>query len=368
MIRFCAVFLLFCWTTSFAQSSLGQPARKNNDQIAQSKSFADRWELVGEAINEPGWDIWGSSPIQTADGKTHLFVARWPGKFPFSSAWRSHSQIARYTADSPAGKFQFQEVVLKGDGAGWDAQGFHNPNIQKVGKQFVLTCIANDGSNPHGPNQRIGIWISDNISGPWKSASGDATKPILSPPSDPKVWCHNSRCGVTNPALLPMPNGSFHLYFKAMAGKKGHPKMGLAVAKNLQGPYVIQEKPVTGNDRIIEDGYAFHWKGKVCLITTDNHGMLEEGGGLLWSSKDGKSFDKPILGFHKLDRFYFPSGVPKTAASHYTKNVKCERPQILMIKGEPNFLFAPCGVAVDGSDGTNCYVFKRNGIPAGKKK
>ena len=33
------------------------------------EALADQWELVGEAINEPGWDIWGSSPIITDDGQ-----------------------------------------------------------------------------------------------------------------------------------------------------------------------------------------------------------------------------------------------------------------------------------------------------------
>ncbi len=332
------------------------------------EALADQWELVGEAINESGWDIWGSSPIVTGDGKVHLFVARWPGKYPFDPAWRIHSQIARYTADGPEGPFVFQEVVLKGDGKGWDAQGYHNPNIQKVGDRFVLTCIANDGKGRHGPNQRIGMWVAENIGGPWTPANGKVDVPILAPPTDAAIWCYQSGCGVNNPALLAMPDGRLHLYFKAKRADKGQVCMGLAIAEKLEGPYVIEAKPVTANDRTIEDGYAFHWRGHVCIMTTDNHGMLEWGGGLLWASNDGKQFDAPMPGFHHFGEHYFPNGVPKTAKAHYTRVVKCERPQILMIDSEPAYLYAPSGVAVDGSDGTNCYLFRRkkpalNGTP-----
>jgi hypothetical protein len=36
-------------------------------------ALADEWELVGEVVNEPGYHVWGCSPMQTDDGKVHLF-------------------------------------------------------------------------------------------------------------------------------------------------------------------------------------------------------------------------------------------------------------------------------------------------------
>jgi hypothetical protein len=350
--------LLVCLIISMGSTCKLANGQAVHTETKQPEALADEWELVGEAINEPGWDIWGSSPIRTADGKVHLFVARWPGEFAFDPNWRIHSQVARYTADSPEGPFRFQQVILHGNGKGWDAQGYHNPNIQKVGNQFVLTCIARSRNGPDS-SQRIGIWVADKIEGPWKPANGDSEKPMLAPPENSAIWCHNSGLGVSNPALLQMPDGAFHLYFKAKQGSKGGVKMGLAIAPTLEGPFLIQPEPVTANDRRVEDGYAFHWRGNVCLVTTDNHGMLEEGGGLLWTSRDGKKFDKPLLAFHHFGNHYFPDGVPETAKVHYVGKVKSERPQILLIKGEPAFLYAPCGVAIDGSDGTNCYLFRR---------
>jgi len=31
----------------------------------------------------------------------------------------------------------------------------------------------------------------------------------------------------------------------------------------------------------MEDGYALVLDGKICLLTTDNHGLIEKGGGVL---------------------------------------------------------------------------------------
>lgn len=59
--------------------------------------------------------------------------------------WRSHSEVAHYVGDSPTGPFKFSDVALKGTGLDtWDKFGIHNPQIQKIGYQYVLMYIAND--------------------------------------------------------------------------------------------------------------------------------------------------------------------------------------------------------------------------------
>ena len=45
--------------------------------FAQQETFADHWEFVGIAVEEPGFTIWGTSPVMGEDGKVHLYVARW---------------------------------------------------------------------------------------------------------------------------------------------------------------------------------------------------------------------------------------------------------------------------------------------------
>lgn len=332
-------------------------------KVTEPLALADNWEYLGEVLNEGAYDIWGSSPIRDEKGKIHLFSARWKATDNWNYDWRYNSEIAHYVSDKPEGPFSFVEVVLspEKDGNGWKSAGFHNPNIKKIGNQYVLVFIANDGNLKHGPNQRIGMMIADNINGPWKSVPDENT-PILSPSKEETGWCYQSGCGVNNPSLLAHPDGGFMLYFKAMTGPRpeGKVKMGVAVSDKLEGPYSIKKESITSNNTAIEDGYAFMWKKQVCLLTTDNHGILEKGGGLLWTSNDGLSFNAtPSSGFHHFANYYLKGKVPATANVRYTKQVKFERPQILFNKnGEPEYLYCPSGVALDGSNGTNCYILR----------
>ncbi len=322
---------------------------------AIGKSLADRWELVGQILTEPGWHLWGASPIQDDKGRVHLFVARWPVSVGWQLGWRQHSEIAHYVADKPEGPFRFVETVLKGDGAGWDAVGMHNPCIRRARGRYVLFHIANswEGGRPkHGPNQRIGLRVAESLAGPWRKVANDGL--ALAPGN----WCAGSGCGVNNPAFIEAPDGRLLLYFKSKPGPTGHVRMGVAVAEELEGPWVIQDEPITSNDRAIEDGTAFLWNEKICLLTTDNHGIIERGGGLLWTSTDGRHFDgKPLHGFHPL-RVHLQGKVPPQAKFHYGRETKFERPQILMQKGKPAWLYAPSGTALNGEDGTGVFLLR----------
>lgn len=329
---------------------------------AAPAAMSDHWKFIGEAINEPGYDIWGSSPIRDEKGNVHIFCARWPSNTPFKTAWRFKSEIAHYTSKTPEGPFTFVEVVGKGkENNGWNSVGFHNPNIKKIDDKYVIVYIANDGVKEHGPNQRIGMLVSDTIDGPW-AETPNTNEPLLSPPTDSSIWCFNSGVGVNNPSILKHTNGKYYLYFKALSGRRpeGKISMGLAIANALEGPYVIQPNPITANKVGIEDGYVFSWRNHICLLTTDNHGILESGGGLLWVSKDGRNFNpEPFSGFHNFGKFHLEDSIPETANVRYHNAVKFERPQLLMnADNEPEYLYCPCGVAIDGSDGTNSYVLK----------
>lgn len=352
-------------------STLGacqQATKKNTDRevIAETvvpTATSDHFQYIGEVINEPGYDIWGSSPLRDDNGNIHLFSARWPGKVSFYTAWRYNSEIAHYIGNKPEGPFKYVNTVacpekIKGS---WQSTGFHNPNIRKVGSKYALVYIANNGAKEHGPNQFIGMLLADDLNGEWKSVP-NVEVPLLQTPKDSSFWCYDSGCGVVNPSLLAHPDGKFYLYFKAMTGPRpqGKVKMGVAIAEKLEGPYVIQNNPITANNKAIEDGYAFLWRNYICLLTTDNHGILEHGGGLLWVSKDGITFDaEPMSGFHNLGKEYLGGNIPEGSKNHYGDQVKFERPQILMDKaGEIDYLYCPSGTALDGSDGTNCYVLK----------
>lgn len=136
--------------------------------------------------------------------------------------------------------------------------------------------------------------------------------------------------------------------------------MGLAVAENLEGPYVQMPFPVTANDRNIEDGYAFMYQGKFALLTTDNHGMVESGGGILWTSDDGIHFDHYEKGFHRINAY---TEIDRSKmAVHYgpekKEYAKFERPQMLLKDGNPWYLYVPSGTNIYGGDCTVSYVLQ----------
>ena len=335
----------------------------------KGQSFADQWEYVGIAVEESGYTIWGTSPIMGDDGKVHLFVARWPCELKVDPGWRTHSEIAHYVGESPEGPFVFSDVAVKGDIN--DKKGKapcnpaihkvknknvyapHNPAIHKVDSLYALFYIVNDGIQEHPSNQYICLSVSSSLYGPWEKA-GDNGK-ILTPPKNPDYWNYKASNGVNNPAFLQHPNGGYFLYFKSEKAR-----MGLAVAEDMEGPYVQMPFPVTVNDRNIEDGYAFMYKGKFALLTTDNHGMIEAGGGILWTSKDGIHFDTYEKGFHRINE-YTDVDMKKVAVHYGPKGrdyAKFERPQVLLKDGKPQYLYVPSGNNIYGGDCTVSYVLK----------
>lgn len=315
--------------------------------------FAKSWEYIGVAVDEPGYTIWGSSPIIDETGKVHLFVARWPAGLRVDPGWRSHSEIAHYIADNPEGPFTFSDVALTGTGKDtWDKFGAHNPAIHKIGDKYYLFYIGNN--NPkrpaHPSNQCIGLAVSENLNGPWKRVGENGL--ILSPPQNPDYWNYKPTNGVNNPAFLQHPNGGYFLYFKSQGGK-----MGVAIAENPEGPYVQLPFPVTRNNQAVEDGYAFVMDGKICLLTTDNHGLIEKGGGILWKSDDGIHFDEKEQGYFPFSK-YIPKENVQKAKQIYGPMIKLERPQVLMLDEKPAYLYAPSGYNIYGVERTFSYVLK----------
>ena len=134
--------------------------------------------------------------------------------------------------------------------------------------------------------------------------------------------------------------------------------MGLAIADKLEGPYKQLKTPVTKNNSIIEDGYAFQYGDKIYMVTTDNHGMIEFGGGLIWESDDGVNFSHPKQAFKRLAHYYGGELPKQSNLTKGDRGSKFERPQILMIDGKPSWLYGPSGTNTDGGKGSVGYVLK----------
>jgi len=313
--------------------------------------------FCGKAISEPDWTLWGAAPIEGPDGKTHLFAARWPEK-NVDPAWRRSSEIAHYVAERPEGPFIFKETVLEGTGrrGEWDAFAPSNPEIRRFGETYALVYIANSDYRqpPHPLNQSIGMVVSRSLDGPWRKVGENGQ--ILDASAAPSHWTHGRQ--VVNPALI-RHNGKYLLYFKSRFGKgTGY---GIAASDRLEGPYVMQERPVTTEGVFIEDATVFSWQGRICLLTTDNHGKVTgiRGGGALWYSDDGLRFDpaETELGYDRLPR-YLPLYRKSRVKRIYGGDPKLERPKILMRSGEPAYLYAPSGWNVTGGQRTETYVFR----------
>jgi hypothetical protein len=333
------------------------PGRTRSKANVPFSAIAENLEWVGVAIQEPDYTIWGASPIIAKDGKVHLFAARWP-ELNVDPAWRKSSEIAHYVADRPEGPFAFRSVVLRGSGrtGEWDAFAPHNPEIARFGDTYVLLYIGNSDYHqpPHPLNQQIGMAVAPSVHGPWKKVGTDGL--ILGPSPDPTHWTHGHQ--VVNPAILKVGT-RYHLYFKSRY--QDGTGYGVAIADQLEGPYVMEPEPLSSEGVVIEDGTVFMWGGKVCLITTDNHGRVTgiRGGGALWVSDDGKQFDPQQIqvAYDRIPQ-YVPSIDLDNIRKVYGPDPKIERPKILTLDEEPRYLYGPSGWVVHGGSRTANYVLR----------
>jgi len=323
-------------------------------------TFKQSLSPIGFVLLENDWHVWCSAPLRDGQGNVHLFVSRWPVKDTFDKGWHTTSEIAHYQAPSPSGPYRYVSTILKGSGesGSWRAAAPHNPTALRLpdGRYAILFIANSNGSREQGfpANQKIGLMTSASPEGPWKLEGRDGL--ILDVPQDPDVWSHGSVVGVNNPTLLPMPDGRFFLYYKAMKPGKGQlRRMGLAIADQVEGPYHFEKEPLTSNDGMIEDGFAFGLDDQVCLLVTDCHGV-GSGGGMIYHSKDGITFEnKTVRAFEAIDH-YLPRW--KNPAPGWAPWA-LQRPALLLgPDGTPTHLFAPCGTPPEGRQGTATFLFE----------
>lgn len=296
----------------------------------ESSEFCEALIPVGRILEMDEWNVWGCSPIWGDDGKVHVFFSRWPGEH---NNWLKNSEIAHAVADKPEGPYKFIGTVLKGRGTGfWDAHTIHNPTVQKVGDKYVMFYIGNnldiakEKNIHHAGTQRIGLAIADDLNGEWKRISDK--EPILEVSTNSKDW---DSYLTTNPALLQHSNGEFWLYYKSWDRNNDNlRKMGIAVSKNVEGPYKkLEQNPVVSFsdlEKQVEDAYVFSYKNKFYMVMRDM-GVFHPHVGLILESEDGVHWSEPKLGY-KTSRDYFGGKIERF-----------ERPQVLLKDGKPTYLF-----------------------------
>ncbi|MFB3825391.1 MAG: glycoside hydrolase family protein [Bryobacteraceae bacterium] len=322
------------------REALALAALRHEEAVPKS-ALCRRLEAAGLILQDPEWWTWCASPIETPDGRVHVFYSRWRGVF---GDWLHSCEIAHAVAGRPEGPYRYVNTVLRGRGGGhWDSDTVHNPTIHRVGRQYVLLYIGNHLAGTDLRNvvthpasrQRIGIAISDSIDGPFERPNG---RPLLDVTPDPAAW---DSYLVTNPALLAHPSGEFWLYYKAWDRRHdGFRKIGLAKSERVEGPYRKHPgNPVVDFSRErkqVEDPYVYRSAGKYyMLLADDNEGVLKKHAGLLLESEDGERWSNVTLGYDTSDAYFGGD------------TLRFERPQVLMRRGAPAYLF----LAVGGSAG-----------------
>jgi hypothetical protein len=303
--------------------------------------FGKHLKPVGRILEMPGYYVWCNSPISGPDGKIHVFFSRWLASKGMGG-WLNGSEIAHAVANRPEGPYEYLETVLAPRGPGyWDATTCHNPSIQLVDGQYCLFFMGN--ANGKTDTKRIGLATAPTLNGPWTRPD----QPLLLP-GPAGAW--DDHC-TTNPAFVKHPNGQYWLYYKswnteeydAAKGQeiRGNRKYGLAIAAQLEGPYVKDAaNPVIdfskqGHNAQFEDAFVWRQHDKFNLLARDM-GVYSQEVGLYLDSHDGRTWAFPKIAFLPLRDY----GVVQPPAPKNLKRYgRLERPQLLLREGRPEYLF-----------------------------
>jgi hypothetical protein len=310
---------------------------------------------------DPNYFHWCISPIDDDQGKTHIFLSRWPKSLGMSG-WSSQCELAHYVGNSAEGPFTFVNTVLKNSTmpSSWMVSP-HNVRIKKIDGIYVIVYIMQDSRVGNQRGQKIGMLTSSSLNGPWTPVGPGGV--VVSPSTDPSNWAYNGLLGVDNPDFDKV-NGQYYIYFKSGPAMNGTMHYGYAVATSITGTYTINSSPQTDNSDYLEDATAFMWNGYEYLLTTDNFGTQTGifGAGILWRA-DSQNSPGPFhmanaqIGFGVLSDY---TTIPANATFNYTSWDKFERPAILMRNGIPAYFYGANSCNVSGSNVTCEYVLKCN--------
>lgn len=318
-------------------------------------SFAKNLNPLGRILETEDYYVWCCAPIYGKDGKVHVFYSRWLKKWGMGG-WISKCEIAHAVADRPEGPYCFNATVLAPRAGCFDATTCHNPHIQYLNGIYYLFYMGTSDGTVN--TKRIGLATAESLDGPWKRMN----QPLLLPGQE-GAW---DDCCTTNPAFLLEQNGAAKLYYKSWnkeeydGGKgvvRGNRKYGLAIAKNIEGPYKrysrnpVIDLSIYGDNKQVEDGYIYK-DGNTYYMLMRDMGYFDQKVGLLFSSKDGLKWSSPKIAWYAAETYLEESAPP----FNLSKYGRFERPQILFKDGKPAYLF---NATQGGRYGTSSgFVFK----------
>eukprot|EP00040_Diaphanoeca_grandis_P035081 m.219607 g.219607 ORF g.219607 m.219607 type:complete len:572 (-) comp33297_c0_seq5:94-1809(-) len=259
----------------------------------------------GNGLQSPTQNTWGGSVIhvpnsapitsnktttQGIDGGFHMFASMFVNAT--LASWETNSVVVHATSTFVQGPYAIQSTILppRRGSQFWDSQDCHNPTVHKIGNEYVIFYIGVGGDSGSGsggsgrkrrsaqeqqrpqskqrqrqqPQQRhanhpntdlpqvIGAAFSESASGPWARTD----QPLLTP-SEPWECGGTSVCGVSNPAIVQLANGTVLMFYRGNNDRG----LGVASAPSWRGPYTKQNNgsSLISGDVVIglEDMYVF---------------------------------------------------------------------------------------------------------------
>lgn len=326
---------LTCWA---GPAALGQTAGRAVTDEAIS-DFCRRLRPLGRILETENYYVWCNTPIADEKGRIHVFYSRWPSSRGMGG-WLNACEIVHAVADSPSGPYETLDVALAPRGAGaWDATTCHNPHVQRVGQQYCLFYMGT--SNGKTNTKRVGLATADSLDGPWTRSE----TPLLEVGPE-GAW--DDHC-TTNPSYIQHASGASWLYYKSWNTAdyvhgtppiRGNRKYGLAIAPQVQGPYIRHpENPLVdfsgrGENCQCEDAFVWWEDGLFKMIARDM-GVFDHQVGLYMESTDGIHWSEPQVGFYHLAHYVDLPSAPR----HLNRYGRLERPQLLIQDGRPTHLF-----------------------------
>ncbi len=312
---------------------------------------------MAPAFSLEDYIVWGGSVVKAEDGRYYMFAARWPKRTAMPS-WVTNGDVVLAVSDKPAGPYRLVKVVLPRRGNRfWDGMATFNPTIRRHDGKYVLfyTGTTYDDVPPKEKrpsrelwekawnNKRIGVAVSDSVTGPWKRRD----KPVLEP--RPGKWDASI---TSNPAPVVHEDGSVLLIYKSSPltfpeqKVKNELILGAAMAKHYLGPYerLDEESQLLfrGKRAHVEDPYVWRGGERYLLLAKSMDGRIHVGwgNGFVAYSSDGLNWeltDPPRAYTGKVER----------VDGSILKAGRFERPQILFENGMPTHVFFAC-MARDG--------------------
>ncbi len=340
-----------------------------------SREFVDNLEYLGVILDRPNYHTWGTSVVQSEDGKFHMYACQWKIKHKFS-AWSTESEVNYFKADNPEGPYQFVKTILSarpgGDKDGvWNRYTAHNPEVKIIDGKYVLTYISYPEKGAIS-DAKIGMKIAKNPEGPWQDVGM-----IMQKASEAGYPSYKSLRGTDNNSLVKFRDKYF-LFFMynprmvPMKTNKGsrhdNTSLGVAVADKLEGPYIEQVGSVFAAPagKKVEDLCAYvNEDGIISATMCDNYGMYSVDGGI-YSEMDLGHFERtgevvmvPKSIAWEARPKMFPNQDFSKGKTVYGNN-KYERPKIIMVDEVPSYLFLPSGFNDEGKPWTALHGFKIN--------